>query len=93
MHLMKKKKDAAIKSLSKNGSRGLEVQRYKGLGEMNPEQLWTTTMDPANRRMMRVDIKDVQNANESFEVLMGDDVEPRRDFIDANALSIKELDI
>ena len=86
-------KDAAIKSLSKSGTRGLEVQRYKGLGEMNPEQLWTTTMDPANRRMMRVDIKDVQDANESFEVLMGDDVEPRREFIDANALSIKELDI
>ena len=88
-----KEKDAAIKNLSKNGSRGLEVQRYKGLGEMNPEQLWTTTMDPVNRRMMRVDIKDVQDANESFEVLMGDDVEPRRDFIDANALSVKELDI
>ena len=86
-------KDAAIKSLSKSGNRGLEVQRYKGLGEMNPEQLWTTTMDPANRRMMRVDIKDVQDANESFEVLMGDDVEPRREFIDANALSVKELDI
>ena len=88
-----KEKDAAIKSLSKNGTRGLEVQRYKGLGEMNPEQLWTTTMDPTNRRMMRVDIKDVQDANESFEVLMGDDVEPRREFIDANALSVKELDI
>jgi len=86
-------KDTAIKSLSKSGTRGLEVQRYKGLGEMNPEQLWTTTMDPANRRMMRVDIKDVQDANESFEVLMGDDVEPRREFIDANALSVKELDI
>ena len=86
-------KDAAIKSLSKSGNRGLEVQRYKGLGEMNPEQLWTTTMDPANRRMMRVEIKDVQDANESFEVLMGDDVEPRREFIDANALSVKELDI
>ena len=86
-------KDAAIKSLSKSGTRGLEVQRYKGLGEMNPEQLWTTTMDPANRRMMRVDIKDVQEANESFEVLMGDDVEPRREFIDKNALSVKELDI
>ena len=88
-----KEKDTAIKNLSKNGSRGLEVQRYKGLGEMNPEQLWTTTMDPVNRRMMRVDIKDVQDANESFEVLMGDDVEPRREFIDANALSVKELDI
>jgi len=50
-------------------------------------------MDPVNRRMMRVDIKDVQDANESFEVLMGDDVEPRRDFIDKNALSVKELDI
>jgi DNA gyrase subunit B len=86
-------KDAAIKSLSKSGNRGLEVQRYKGLGEMNPEQLWTTTMDPANRRMMRVEIKDVQDANETFEVLMGDDVEPRREFIDANALSVKELDI
>ncbi len=88
-----KEKDDAIKTLSKNGTRGLEVQRYKGLGEMNPEQLWTTTMDPVNRRMMRVDINDVQDANESFEILMGDDVEPRREFIDANALSIKELDI
>ena len=88
-----KEKDDAIKLFSKNGTRGLEVQRYKGLGEMNPEQLWTTTMDPSNRRMMRVDIKDIQDANESFEILMGDDVEPRREFIDANALSIKELDI
>jgi len=86
-------KEEAVKTFSKSGSRGLEVQRYKGLGEMNPEQLWTTTMDPEERRMMQVNINDVQEANQSFEVLMGDDVEPRREFIDANALSVTDLDI
>ncbi|MDA8857378.1 DNA topoisomerase IV subunit B, partial [Gammaproteobacteria bacterium] len=83
----------AVKEFSKNGGRGLEVQRYKGLGEMNPEQLWTTTMDPVERRMQQVNINDVQDANHSFEMLMGDDVEPRRQFIDENALTVTDLDI
>ena len=86
-------KEAAVKDFSKSGTRGLEVQRYKGLGEMNPDQLWTTTMDPEERRMQQVNINDVQDANHSFEMLMGDDVEPRREFIDQNALTITDLDI
>ena len=86
-------KEAAVKEFSKSGTRGLEVQRYKGLGEMNPDQLWTTTMDPEERRMQQVNINDVQDANHSFEMLMGDDVEPRREFIDQNALTITDLDI
>tara|TARA_B100000768_G_scaffold71629_1_gene68646 strand:- start:1840 stop:3759 length:1920 start_codon:yes stop_codon:yes gene_type:complete len=86
-------KEAAVKDFSKTGTRGLEVQRYKGLGEMNPDQLWTTTMDPEERRMQQVNINDVQDANHSFEMLMGDDVEPRREFIDQNALTITDLDI
>ena len=82
-----------LKAVKDAASAGASIQRYKGLGEMNPEQLWETTMDPAKRKLIQVKINDVADTEHAFTMLMGDKVEPRRDFIQSHALEVKNLDI
>jgi DNA gyrase/topoisomerase IV subunit B len=82
-----------VQFVLERGRKGASIQRYKGLGEMNPEQLWETTMNPEKRALQKVTVEDVVEADEIFNTLMGDIVEPRREFIERNALNVRNLDV
>ena len=82
-----------VKITEQLGNSGITIQRYKGLGEMNPDQLWATTMDPEKRILLKVRLENVMEASHIFSVLMGDDVEPRREFIQQHAVDVLNLDI
>lgn len=82
-----------LENIERSAKKGAYIQRYKGLGEMNPDQLWETTMNPENRRLLKIDVKDMQSASGVFELFMGDEVEPRREYIQAHAKDVKHLDV
>src|SRR5262249_36705320 len=82
-----------VREILEMGKQGLGLQRYKGLGEMNPGQLWETTMNPETRTLMQVMLEDVTGVDDIFSILMGDEVEPRRDFIQQHALEVRNLDV
>jgi DNA gyrase subunit B len=86
-------KDEYVGELQKKRARDVSIQRYKGLGEMNPQQLWETTMDPTTRTMLRVDVEDAVQSDEIFDMLMGDSVPPRKRFIQTHARAVRNLDV